>query len=136
MADLVTNKTLNVSPTKATQYITIASDGTNQSLAVVYDSSAVAALQGDTDSLTCTIEKVYCSISGPTSVRANLYFDGTTDVLAMDFPPLATPVQADFTSFGGLKNTAGAGRTGDILLTTTGLSSTSTMTLILIVRRN
>lgn len=140
MANTITTKILNPSKTRADIYMTLASDGTNETATVIYDSSAVATAAGDgIDSKTCTIESIYCSSSIVSTGRVKFSFDASTPVLAFDVPAGQSPVQIDFKrniSIGGLKNTAGAGITGDITLTTTGLAAGDAITLIMEMRRN
>jgi len=139
MANTITNKTLHVSSTRAVQYITLASDGTNETATVIYDSSAIATANGDADTLTCTILSLYGSASTANTARVKLLFDASTDVLAIDIPAGTNPTAVDFRRtipIGGLKNTAGSGITGDILLTTTGLASGDAITIVLEVSRN
>lgn len=130
MANTITNTRLVLGNSKVVQYLTIASDGTQETDLVVYDSSVVAGLLGKTDPLNSKIRSMTYVTSGA-AVVAKLEWDATTDVLA-----LALPKSDDhmcFDHIGGLKNTAGTGKTGDILLTTTGLAAGDSLTLILVV---
>jgi hypothetical protein len=140
MTNVVTNTRTITSPGKVIQYITIASDGTEETDLVVYDSSAVhTALGNPADSLTCTILSIYATVSAAqpditgTGARVFLEFDATTDVLALDIPPNQL-IKNDFTPIGGLRNTAGTGITGDIMLNTTGLENGDKITIILAVK--
>ncbi len=130
----VTNTRIIVGRKKIVQYITILSDGTEETGTVIYDSSAVAAALGLADSLHCTIREVKYVASGSSTI-AHLLFDASTDVVAMSLPYSGGGATLDmnFKEIGGLKNTAGTGITGDILLTTTGLNSGDTITLIITV---
>jgi len=116
-------------------YITIVSDGTEETDLVVYDSSALNA----TDPSDCAILGLegFISILDQTAVdiRVNLEFDADTDVLAISLPT-RVPFKFDFNSIGGLTNYAGTGKTGDITITTTGLEAGDTITLILTVKPN
>lgn len=135
MANTITN-TRQIAGTKTiVQYITIASDGSEETDLVIYDSSAVATAVGIADPLDCTILSIYATVSAAATARVALEFDATTDILALDVPP-QTLVNRDFKDIGGLSNTAGSGITGDILLTTTGLESGDKITIILVVRPN
>jgi len=58
-----------------------------------------------------------------TITLGNLLWDATTDVVILNL--VSGESQLDFTCFGGLVNNAGAGITGDILLTTTGTGAYS-----------
>ena len=137
MANTVTVTALSRSQRKVVLYVTILSDGTQETGTVIYDSSAQAALIRDRDNLpmvdplTCTLLKVkYASTSK--AGLAHLLFDASTDVLAVGIPFDMSHCQ-DFTSEGGLKNYAGSGKTGDILLTTTGLATGETITMVMTV---
>jgi hypothetical protein len=135
MANTVTSKTIISGSREAVIYVTIASDGTEETDLVVYDSSAVATLVGETDPLDCTLLGVYASISAATTARAFLEWDATTDVLALPLP-VQNPTKANFRSVGGLPNQGGTGITGDITLTTTGLEAGDSLVLVLHVKRN
>lgn len=62
--------------------------------------------------------------------QVKLEFEATTDTLALNIPA-NTLVKNDFRPIGGLKNTAGSGKTGDISLTTLGLAAGDTLIIIL-----
>lgn len=138
MANTIKDVLLSASPKQAVKYITISSDGSEETDLVVYDSSAVAATLGLSDPLDCSIEKIYAVVSAASTARVFLEWDATTDVLAFNIPA-NVEVNQDFRCFGisSLPNQgASANRTGDITLTTTGLESGDSITLILWVRRN
>ena len=133
MSNTITNTRIIVGAKKIVQYVTILGDGTTQETGtVVYDSSAVATALGVTDPLNCTIREVKYVASGNATI-AHLLFDASTDVVAMSLPYSggAAILDMNFKEIGGLHNTAGSGKTGDILLTTTGF--TGTLTLILTI---
>ena len=125
--NVITNKRIISGTKRVIQYISIDSDGTEETDLVIYDSSAVATAIGKVDSLMCTILSITYSTSSVLGIN-KLEWDGTTDVLAWG---LTRDGQFDFTKFGGLKNTAGAGITGDVLLTTTGLVAGDVVSLII-----
>lgn len=64
------------------------------------------------------IDHIDYSISDQLEVQ--LFWDATTDVVIM---PIAGRGRMTFWNFGGLTNNAGAGKTGDILIKTTGWTS-------------
>lgn len=112
-------------------YFTLKSDGTQETNAVVYDSSAQATAQGGvTDPLKCKIRKVWMTCSGA-AVVAKLNWDATTPVVAVALPYQNSELYHDFTCFDGLINQGGSGITGDITLTTTGLASGDSLTIVL-----
>lgn len=103
-------------------YFTLVSDGSQETAYVLYDSSAIASnIPNLPDPLNCSIQEIRYTVKSSAGV-VRLDFDASTDVLAL---PLANNFAAKycFRRAGGLKNYAGTGRTGDILLTTTGLAS-------------
>lgn len=130
----VTNTRTIVGRKKIVQYVTILSDGTEETGTVIYDSSAVATALGVADPLKSTIRDIKYIASGNSTI-AHLLWDATTDVVALSLPYSggAAALKMSFKEIGGLHNTAGSGITGDILLTTTGLNSGDTLTLILTV---
>ncbi len=135
MANAVTQATIINNVNRIVKYITINSDGSEETALVIYDSSVLNAI----DPLTCTIRKIsYATSMGNTlGVNGNvkLLFDADTDILAWAIPVNGAG-EIDFTSVGGLKNLAGTGRTGDITITTTGLIAGDAISLVLEVRPN
>jgi len=93
---------------------------------VLFDASAY--LPEVTDNKIWTIDYVLNGFS------ATLYWDATTDVQALAIPT-DHPHKNDFSWFGGLVNNAGSGKTGDILITTKGLTAGDTGTIILEVKK-
>jgi hypothetical protein len=67
-------------------------------------------------------------------MAVDIFWDATADVLAFTLPT-DTSGYLDFSSFGGLRNNAGAGKTGDILFTTVGHSTGDTYLIILDLRK-
>jgi len=57
-------------------------------------------------------------------------WDATTNTICWDLNADYT-TDEDFSEFGGIRNTAGSGKTGDILLTTTGHSSGDSYVIVL-----
>ncbi len=127
MVNTVTNTRL-LDKDRVTQYVTIASDGTEETDLVIYDSSAVATALGITDPLKCTILDVFYTTSSVLGV-VHLEFEATADVLALAMPQGGATLDKNFESIGGLKNTAGTGITGDVSLTTTGLVAGDSISL-------
>ena len=65
-----------------------------------------------------------------------LKWDATTDVIVFTLPDPDHTMNFDFTDFGGIVNNAGSGKTGDVLLTTTGLDTVGdSITLILDIKK-
>lgn len=134
MANVITNTKVVTGQKKVDLYITLLSDGTQETATVLYSSSTLATLIGKTNPLNCTIRRLRYIASG-SAIKAHLLFDATIDVVALSLPYSGggSAIEMDFKAIGGLKNTAGSGKTGDILLTTTGLASGDTMTIILTI---
>ena len=77
-----------------------------------------------------SIKHVQGSFSGFT---AELLWDAAVNTHAFNVPDY--DVDQDFCSFGGLINNAGAGKTGDIVMTTTGLGNGDTGHLVLKMKK-
>ena len=131
MVNIVTNTRVALGNRSVIQQIQIASDGSEETDLVVYDSSAVAAalFPVRTNPLNCAIRRIMYSTSSKLAV-VRIKWDATADVLAWAMPAGGDGV-FDFSSFGALKNPAGTGITGDIMLTTTGLEAGDSISLIL-----
>jgi len=65
-------------------------------------------------------------------MSVKLLWDATTDTICLDLNENYSD-QLDFTEFGGIQNTAGTGKTGDINLTTTGHASGDSYVIVLTV---
>ena len=128
MVNTVTNTRTLRENNAVIQYVTIASDGTEETDLVIYDSSAVATALGITDPTTCTIKSIWYSTSSVLGV-VKLEFEATADVLALALPQGGAILDKNFEAVGGLKNTGGTGITGDISLTTTGLVAGDSLSL-------
>jgi len=138
MANTVTQTTLIKGQREFINYITLVSDGSEETDLVIFDSSAVFAAVGLTDTMNASIERIIFSGAKLANVGTiKLEWDATTDVLALPIAFAAlgdSSCVLDFSRFGGLKNYAGTGKTGDLLMTTTTLDSGDAFTLILQMR--
>lgn len=131
MADAVTTQVLVDDTRRAILKFTNISDGTGESAVVKVDVSTLASYQGSA----CTsvnIEKLEAITDG---MGVDLLWDATTDVVIMTLGPDQF-FTFDFCRFGGLKNNAGAGKTGDISFTTVGATNGSRYTIILECLKN
>ena len=63
-------------------------------------------------------------------MSVKLLWHATTNTICWDLNSDYT-TDEDFTGFGGIQNTAGTGKTGDIKLTTTGASSGDSYVIVL-----
>lgn len=116
MANTVTQQTLfgDANSKKVVRHIHIVSDGTEESDLVVYDNSAFIA-----NTAKGKVEKI---VAQGSSCVCRLEWDQTTDSPVASFDP-AAGVKLKFCDFGGIKNPAGTGATGDLVLTTAGLDA-------------
>jgi hypothetical protein len=116
MANTVTKQKIADNERNAIVHVWLASDGAAGELTdeVVVD---VSDLSGSPSSV-----EVVRMESTLTGFSATLEWDATTDVPFLQIPA-DTLVQSDWRDFGGLQNNAGAGVTGDIVLTTAGFSA-------------
>ena len=129
MADTVTSTTVLDGDKDFIVQLTNVSDSTGESAVTKVDVSGLTARKSD--GAACTgvkLFRVYYSILGFTKI--GLLWDATTDTLCMELNPSADGV-LDFSPFGGLQNTSGSGKTGDINLTTTGASSGDSYMIVL-----
>lgn len=132
MANTLTNTRTFAGKRRVVQYLTLASDGSEESATVVYDSSVVATALGVSDPLNCTLKRIRYSVNGATAL-VHILWNATTNVVAFSLPygGGGGVLDMDFKEIGGLHNAAGSGKTGDILITTTGLNAGDSITLIL-----
>ena len=131
MADTVTSQTIQDGVKTAVMKFTNVSDGTGETAVTKVD---VSALGGGADGSTCTgvaIQKIWWQCIG---MKVNILFDATSDVLAMQLGENQSG-HHDYSSFGGLTNTAGSGKTGDMQFTTGGHSSGDTYSIVLELRK-
>ena len=117
MADAVTSQTLSDGATTAVMKFTNISDGTGEASVVKVDVSALTASPTGAECSRVHITQVWYAISG---MRIDLEFDATSNVKALILGGGVTlePTvgHLDFRSFGGIKNNAGSGITGDVAL--------------------
>ena len=131
MADAVTSQTIIDGVKTVVQKFTNISDGTGESAVAKVDVSALAA---GPDGETCTgvsIEKIWWQCIG---MKTRLFFDATSDAFIIELGENQSGYH-DYSEFGGIKNNAGSGKTGDVDFTTVGHSSADTYTIILKMRK-
>jgi hypothetical protein len=128
MADAVTSTTLSDSDRSAVVQLTNLSDGTGESAVTKIDVSALAPKS--TDASPCTGVRLAKIVYSTFGMSVKLLWDATTNTICWDLNSDYT-TDEDFTGFGGIRNTAGAGKTGDIALTTTGHSSADSYVIVL-----
>ena len=131
MADAVTSQTIVDGQKTAVLKFTNISDGTGESAVAKVDVSALSSLADGTACTGATIEKKWWQCNG---MKLQLLFDATSNLFCIELGENQSGYH-DYTSFGGLPNNAGSGKTGDILFTTVGHSSADTYTVMLQVRK-
>ena len=131
MADAVTSQTLIDGERTAVLKFTNISDGTGESAVKKVDVSALSASGNKQTCTGCSIEKIWYITNG---MKVKILFDATSDVLALELPDTDSGY-FDYSSFGGIANNAGGGKTGDIMFTTVGHTSADSYTIILQVRK-
>ena len=130
MADAVTSQTLFDGDKHVVMKFTNISDGTGESAVKKVD---VSALNADIYGNTCSsvaIEKIWWQCIG---MKVRLFFDATSDAFIIELGENQSGYH-DYSEFGGIKNNAGSGKTGDVDFTTVGHSSADTYTIILKMR--
>ena len=137
MADAVTSQTLSDGATTAVMKFTNISDGNGESSVKKVDVSALTASPSGSACTRVHITQVWYAISG---MRIDLEWDATSNVKALILGGGVTlePTvgHLDFRSFGGIKNNAGSGITGDIDLTTHGHTAHDHYTIVLELRKS
>jgi hypothetical protein len=131
MVDTVTTQTLVDNQTTAVMLFTNISDGTGESLVTKVN---VANLAANATGQACTgvsVQKIHTSCHG---MEFRLLWDATADVVFFASSQ-NSQYTFDFSSFGGMRNNASTGKTGNILLSTADASSGDTYTLILEMKK-
>lgn len=126
MADTVTSQTIQDDNRKAVLKFTNISDGSGESAVTKID---VSSLQANSRGDACTevaISKIWWQCVG---MGVELLNDATTDTLIIGLSPDSNGYH-DYSSFSGIPNDAGSGKTGDVKFTTIGASNTDTYTVI------
>ena len=109
MGDAVTSQTFVDGPVNCRMVFLNISDGSGENLVRKVD---VSALSGSPSSVAIT--RIDYSMAG---IGLDIWWDADTNVLAHHIPQDQSGT-LDFSEFAGLQNTAGAGKTGDILFST------------------
>ena len=131
MADAVTSQTIFDGDKYVIMKFTNISDGSGESAVKKVD---VSALNTDINGNTCTsvaIEKIWWQCIG---MKVRMFFDATSDAFIIELGENQSG-HHDYSEFGGLRNNAGSGKTGDIDFTTVGHSSADTYTVTLKMRK-
>jgi hypothetical protein len=130
MSDAVSSRTLFDEGDRVVMEFTNASDGTGEAAVKKVDVSALNARPNGKTPTRVKIDWAWWSCAG---MSARLFWDATGDV---EIIILADSGYMDFGKlFGGFKNDAGSGITGDIMLTTHGHAAGDSYTVILGMRK-
>lgn len=132
MADAVTSTTLMDSDRVAIIQLTSTSDGTGEAAVKKID---VSALSDSSTGQACTGVRLARIVYSTFGMSVKLLWDATTDTICWDLNADYT-TDEDFTDFGGVRNTAGSGKTGDIMLTTTGHTNGDSYVIVLTVYKD
>tara|TARA_R110002072_G_C7679462_1_gene511293 strand:- start:122 stop:526 length:405 start_codon:yes stop_codon:yes gene_type:complete len=132
MADAVTSTTLMDSDRVAIIQLTSTSDGTGEAAVKKVD---VSALSDSSTGQACTGVRLAKIVYSTFGMSVKLLWDATTDTICWDLNADYT-TDEDFTEFGGVRNTSGSGKTGDIMLTTTGHSDGDSYVIVLTVYKD
>jgi hypothetical protein len=127
MADNVTSQTILDGERLFIGKYTNISDGTGEA---AVNKVIVANLAPNSFGLACNgvkINKIWMTVHG---MEVRILWDATTDVLAWQATSNG-PYLMDFSSFGGITNNAGAGKTGNIAFTTHDATAGDTYTITL-----
>ena len=131
MADAVTSQTLIDGPNKVVMKFTNVSDGSGESAVTKVDVSALAESLNGIACSEVVIERIWWQCIG---MKVQILFDATSNAFCIELGENQSG-DHDYTSFGGLTNNAGSGKTGDVLFTTVGHTSADTYTIILYMRK-
>lgn len=127
MADAVTSQTILDGERLFIGKFTNISDGGGESGALKID---VSALTPNAAGLACNgvkINKIWAQTQG---MAVDILWDASTDLLCETIPENQFYLM-DYSSFGGLPNNAGAGKTGDVLFTTVGAAAGDRYTIVI-----
>jgi hypothetical protein len=127
MADAVTSQTILDGERLFIGKFTNISDSTGETGVVKID---VSTLNPNASGLACNgvkINKVWAQTQG---MSVDILWDATTDLICETIPADKFYLM-DYSSFGGLPNNAGAGKTGDVLFTTVGAAAGDRYTIVI-----
>ena len=127
MADAVTSQTILDGERLFIAKFTNISDGTGETAVLKID---VSTLNPNSFGLACNgvkLNKIYGTTHG---MEVRILWDATTDQFAWQIPQNSNYLM-DLSSFGGIPNNAGAGKTGDVLFTTADASSGDMYSIVL-----
>jgi|TARA_R110000796_G_scaffold13473_1_gene43566 hypothetical protein len=132
MADAVTSQTIQDGERKAVLKFTNISDGTGEAAVKKIDVSALSANSAGSACTEVAVAKIWWQCVG---MGVELLNDATTDTLIIGLSPDSNGYH-DYSDFSGIPNDAGSGKTGDVMFTTIGASSSDTYTVIVEVLKS
>lgn len=127
MADAVTSQTILDGERLFIGKFTNISDGTGETAVVKID---VSTLNPNAAGLACNgvkINKIWAQTQG---MAVDILWDADTDLLCETIPENQFYLM-DYSSFGGLPNNAGTGKTGDVMFSTVGAAAGDRYTITL-----
>ena len=132
MADAVTSQTIQDGERKAVLKFTNISDGSGEAAVKKIDVSALSANSAGAACTEVAVAKIWWQCVG---MGVELLNDATTDTLIIGLSPDSNGYH-DYSDFSGIPNDAGSGKTGDVMFTTIGASSSDTYTVIVEVLKS
>ena len=132
MADAVTSQTIQDGERKAVLKFTNISDGTGEAAVKKIDVSALSANSAGSACTEVAVAKIWWQCVG---MGVELLNDATTGTLIIGLSPDSNGYH-DYSDFSGIPNDAGSGKTGDVMFTTIGASSSDTYTVIVEVLKS
>jgi hypothetical protein len=127
MADAVTSQTILDGERLFIGKFTNISDSTGESAVIKIDVSALAPSASGNACNGVKINKIWAQTYG---MGVDILWDATSDLLCESIPENQFYLM-DYSSFGGLPNNAGAGKTGDVLFSTVGAAAGDRYTIII-----
>ena len=127
MADAVTSQIILDGERLFIGKFTNISDSSGESAVVKIDVSALAASASGNACNGVKINKIWAQTIG---MSVDILWDATTDLICETIPENQFYLM-DYSSFGGLPNNAGTGKTGDVLFSTVGAAAGDRYTIII-----
>ena len=132
MADAVTSQTIQDGERKAVLKFTNISDGSGEAAVKKIDVSALSANSAGAACTEVAVAKIWWQCVG---MGVELLNDADANTLIIGLSPDSNGYH-DYSDFSGIPNDAGSGKTGDVMFTTIGASSSDTYTVIVEVLKS
>ena len=132
MADAVTSQTIQDGERKAVLKFTNISDGSGEAAVKKIDVSALSANSAGSACTEVAVAKIWWQCVG---MGVELLNDADANTLIIGLSPDSNGYH-DYSDFSGIPNDAGSGKTGDVMFTTIGASSSDTYTVIVEVLKS